>query len=325
MTALDHSKPYLVADVGGTNTRIALTTGLKIHQDSIRRYSNAEHSDLAQILRLYMDTVNQPELFAATVAMAGAIENGAGYLTNRDWHFDIEILSDSTNTKNAFLINDLSAQGYALPLLPKNMFEAILDGPEAPADALRLAVGMGTGFNSAPIHTTPDGYFIAPAECGHAAFSGQSEDHASLIAWLKSRTDGFVSVEDVLSGRGLQNCYAFMIRNSDHEPLSAAQIVGAARENDPIATATLNLFASACGATLGDLALNFLPFGGMTLVGGVARSTLPFLQSKAFATAFKSKGRLSSFMDRFSVDIVTDDHTALIGCAAHIEQTFGNA
>ncbi|HKK98517.1 MAG TPA: glucokinase, partial [Marivita sp.] len=39
MTALT----ALVADLGGTNTRVALTDGLHVRTDTIQRYRNADH------------------------------------------------------------------------------------------------------------------------------------------------------------------------------------------------------------------------------------------------------------------------------------------
>lgn len=312
---------YLLADVGGTNTRLAIATGNQIDKASLRKFKNHDHAELADILEQFLTELDQPQITAATVAIAGAVSDGATYLTNRGWHFDVEMLANVTGTGNVALINDLAAQGYALNLLDNECFSPIMSKSKNVPGMPRLVVGIGTGFNCAPVWKSNDGYLVPPAESGHAAFPSIHGACDGLAEWLSHRLGGFVSIEDVLSGRGLENCHSFASR-SDRQ-LSAAQIVQAARDGDEIAITAMNIFVSACGAVLGDLALHFLPRGGITLVGGVANSTAPFLKSPTFRTAFCNKGRLSEMMKDYSVDIVKDDNSALIGCLAYCRQMFG--
>ena len=42
---------FLVADVGGTNTRVAMAEGGIVLPDTIRRYSNRDFANLAPVLR----------------------------------------------------------------------------------------------------------------------------------------------------------------------------------------------------------------------------------------------------------------------------------
>lgn len=70
----------------------------------------------------------------------------------------------------------------------------------------------------------------------------------------------------------------------------------------------------------GDLALQTLPFGGIFLIGGVARAVSPWFEDYGFAEAFRDKGRFSTFMEDFAVHLVTDDYAALIGCAGHLSE-----
>jgi len=61
-----------------------------------------------------------------------------------------------------------------------------------------------------------------------------------------------------------------------------------------------------------------LPFGGVYLVGGVARAFAPFLNDYGFGDAFRDKGRFAGFMNNFPVHVVEDDYAALTGSAAHL-------
>ena len=49
----------ILADIGGTNTRVALAEGTQVRIDSIRRFPNADYQargqDIAQVLRDYLD------------------------------------------------------------------------------------------------------------------------------------------------------------------------------------------------------------------------------------------------------------------------------
>ena len=62
-----------------------------------------------------------------------------------------------------------------------------------------------------------------------------------------------------------------------------------------------------------------LPFGGVYLVGGVARAFAPYLAQFGFAEAFRDKGRFAGFMGNFTVSVIEDDYAALTGSAAHLK------
>jgi glucokinase len=66
-----------------------------------------------------------------------------------------------------------------------------------------------------------------------------------------------------------------------------------------------------------------LPFGGIYLIGGVARHFAPHLLRLGFQDAFYDKGRFSDFMEQFPVHLVDDDYAALTGSAAHLSELMG--
>ena len=87
---------------------------------------------------------------------------------------------------------------------------------------------------------------------------------------------------------------------------------------DALVEATGRHFVRLLGAVAGDLALSYLPFSGLFLIGGVARAFGPHLGRFGFAEAFADKGRFGPFMDQFPVFLVEDDYAALAGCAAYL-------
>ncbi|MEE3071416.1 MAG: glucokinase, partial [Pseudomonadota bacterium] len=61
------------------------------------------------------------------------------------------------------------------------------------------------------------------------------------------------------------------------------------------------------------------PFGGIYLIGGVARAFAPFLGSMGFEESFRDLGRFGDFVDQFGIWMVEDDYAALTGCASHVQ------
>ena len=75
------------------------------------------------------------------------------------------------------------------------------------------------------------------------------------------------------------------------------------------------------GQELGNLALIHLPFGGLYLIGGMARAMTPYFDRFGLKDHFTDKGRFGGFMANFSVTVVEDDYAALTGCAAYLAST----
>ncbi|MFO6463341.1 glucokinase [Jannaschia sp. KMU-145] len=309
---------FLVADVGGTNTRVAMAHGRTVLPETIRKYRNAEFANLAPVLRRYREDQGGPAPVGACVAVAGPVADGVAELTNLDWSIDTTRLIQCTGAQGAAILNDLQAQGHALGHMAPDAQEAVIDLPGHDG-AVRLVIGVGTGFNAAPVHVTPTGRLVPPCEAGHANLPIRTEAELRLCTFV-STAHGFPAVEDVLSGRGLEQVYRWLATEagSDEEYL-AAEIM-ARVESDPRAEAAVRQFIRILGTVAGNLALIHLPLGGVYLVGGVSRAMGPHLARMGFAEAFRDKGRFAGFMGNFPVTLVTDDFAALTGCAAHLTE-----
>ena len=114
MTHPSPTAPALVADIGGTNTRVALADGVSVRQASIRRYANAEFSDLESVLRRYLDETATASVSGVCVAAAGPVRDGVASMTNLDWTITGPGLTAATGTAHTAILNDLQAQGHAL-------------------------------------------------------------------------------------------------------------------------------------------------------------------------------------------------------------------
>jgi glucokinase len=309
----------LVADTGGTNTRVALAEGARLLPKTVRRFPNAEFQSLAAVLETFLAGEGGVDCGAAAVAVAGPVRDGVGKLTNLDWEIDEATLAKAAKAERAAVLNDLQAQGHALGRLAPSALRPILPGKPAPEGATRLVIGVGTGFNAAPVHESAGGRLVVPAEAGHATLPVRSEADLRLARHLE-KAHGFAAVEEVLSGRGLSHLYAWLgAEAGEPREADAARIMAELKAGgDPRAEETARLFVRFLGTVAGDLALLALPFGGIFFAGGVARAFAPYLGPYGFAEAFRDKGRFGPFLQDFAVTVVEDDFAALHGLAHYL-------
>ena len=88
--------------------------------------------------------------------------------------------------------------------------------------------------------------------------------------------------------------------------------------SDALARQAIGVYVRILGTVAGNLALVYLPFGGIYLIGGMARAMTPYYAEFAFADALRDKGRFSGFMRNFAVHLIEDDFAALNGLAGHL-------
>jgi len=310
----------LVADIGGTNTRVALAQGTQLLTDTVTKFSNADHSGLEQVLSAFMAT-QDVTCAGACVALAGPVRDGRGTMTNLDWQLDEAALERATGAKTARLLNDLQAQGHALGHLPEGAVTPLVRSDRATDDprAAKLVIGVGTGFNVAPVHETPNGRYVPASESGHVSLPAHSADELALAQFLEDQ-HGFPAVEDMLSGRGLGRVYGWLSAQAGApREANAAQVMAGVNDGtDPIAREAAALFVQMLGKVTGDQALIHLPFGGIFFAGGVARALAPHFAPLGFAAALHDKGRFAGFMGNFEVGLIEDDFAALTGCATYL-------
>ncbi|ATX67334.1 glucokinase [Roseinatronobacter bogoriensis] len=312
----ERDSPVLVADVGGTNTRVALARGRTLVAASTERFRNAEFSGLDAVLQAFLDRHrNRPE--RAAIALAGRVQGTQAEMTNLGWQVDAGAMAKATGIGHIALLNDLQAQGHALAHLPDTHLRRLRAGQ--PEEGPKLVIGLGTGVNAAPVYAAGAGHFVPPAEAGHIHLPLHGAEDYRLADWLTKRR-GFASVEDVLSGSGLERLYAFHAQEAHSgTALNAEQIMAAMEAGDALAHATGRHYVRLLAQVTADLALITLPAGGVYFIGGVARAFAPWLERFGFESAFTDMGRFSDLVARFPVAIVEDDYAALSGCAAYVQ------
>ncbi len=319
----------ILADIGGTNTRVALADGAQVRIDSIRRFPNGDYhargQDIAHVLRDYL-TQTRAKVSGVCVAAAGPVQDGVATMTNLDWVMDAAKLSDATGAKKVAILNDLQAQGQALGHIPAENLRTVIPGPVKPGGSM-LVVGLGTGVNAAPVHPGAYGRVVPPSECGHVNMPVRTEEDFRLARFIEARLKAendvpHTGVEEVLAGRGLANLHAFAASETGHPAtLTSAEVLKALAAGDPTAAHAARLYVHILGQMLADLALVHLPYGGIYLIGGMARAMTQSFASLHLTAEFREPRRVDLLQKDFSVTIVEDDYAALTGCAAYLAAT----
>ncbi len=303
--------PTLVADIGGTNTRVAMARGGVVEAHSIRRFANGAYDSPQAVLAAYLADHRGPAPEGAAVAIAGAVLDGLADMTNLGWKLSEAELAALTGAHHVRLLNDLQAQGHALDHLAPASLRPVLDGREAGAHATRLVVGLGTGFNACPVFNPvfqgERALFVPPAEAGHCQLALSGEETARLGLSGAPRR-----IEELLSGPGLARLHALVAPEAT--ALSPAEISRKAAD-EPAAREAMALFVRLLGRVCADLALLHLPFGGIFLVGGVSRAVAPYLAQMGFGESYRARANIIAPLKDIPVALVHDDYAALTGCA----------
>ena len=295
----------LVADVGGTNTRFALADANGIVVGSAARYANCDVDSFVDAAQAYVLTLNGASPSNLCAAIAGPVSGGTGKITNGNWVFDTDVLSNTLGMKRVYLLNDLVALGYALDVLPSGMVTQVGGGESQGSQA--LVAGIATGFNISMCHAGQ----VTEAELGHASLPNSVMD--VLRHAIGNQADKFRTVESLFSGGGISTLHTAL----GFDAADPAKIT--AQDGDTVA-----LFAKTLGVFCREMAYQYMPLAGLYFNGSVARAVLGSATAGKIVAA--EAGKDEAFLGRFGqvpLYLITEDNAALYGCARYAHRQAG--
>ncbi|MDZ7642927.1 MAG: glucokinase [Woeseiaceae bacterium] len=309
---------WLLADVGGTNTRIACwragTSPRMLDQPG--RYRNAGFSGLQDILAAYLDAREGTRPTRALLAVAGPVVGQDVRLLNIDWTFSVSQLAESLGMEDVTAINDFHAQARALPLLGDDERTAIGSGTPV-AGAAMAVLGPGTGLGVAGL--TPDnygGYAVVSGEGGHASLAAFNRFEDELLAEARARC-GHCSAERLISGTGLTLLHDILHGEAG---VAAEELGKRATGGEPAAVRTLSVCFDLLGTVAGNVALTLGARGGLYIAGGIALANRELFMASGFRERFVDKGRYRNYLQAIPTWLVTAPTPALFGLALEASQ-----
>jgi len=308
--------PALVADIGGTNGRIALAEQGQGVGEPVN-LKCADFESLEQLLAEAMRRLGAQPKHAA-IAIAGPVAGDAIQLTNLDWSFSTDAMRQALGMNRLIVINDFTAVAWALPRLGAAQCTPIGATPDVENGLAKAVIGAGTGLGMSGLIPGPGGWAAISGEGGHVAFSPTDDRQIAVLQRLRARF-GRVSLERVLSGPGLLNLYTALAEIDGVTPtLETPEAVTAADALDP-AGAAQAMFATLLGTAAGDLALTLGAFGGVYVAGGIVAAMGDRFDTAAFRAAFSDKGRFQNALAETPTFLIIGPNPALIGLGALIE------
>lgn len=320
-------RPWLVADIGGTNARFGWVDadGVVAH---IHKLPAADHAGPAEAVRAYLAIVQRERAGAyraprrAAFAIATAIDGDEVTLTNSHWTFSRAKLRDALGLDALLLLNDFEALALSLPRLGSQQLRIIGAPPLQPRGTLAV-IGPGTGLGVGGVTQTAHGWVALPGEGGHATLAPTDDFESALLQHVRGRFE-HVSAERLLSGIGLpvlHDAAAAVLGRPVAAPLAAETIVERGLAGgDEVCSRTIDAFCALLGSFAGNVALTLGARGGVYIGGGI----VPRLGERFFASRFRerfeAKGRFRGYLEPIPTALITDTLAALSGAALAIEQ-----
>jgi glucokinase len=314
----------LAGDIGGTNTRLCLVETDGKNESTLREeiYPSGNEGLVPLVRQFLGDECN---VYKACFALAGPVLNNKCKITNLPWpELDAAQLQEELNIAKVSLINDFVAIGYNI-VLEKNKSLVTLQEGEFLPDAPIAIIGAGTGLGKAFAVPEGDSYRVFPTEGGHESFAPDNLLAQELLAYL--RADGKVDVERVVSGPGIVDIFRFLQDRkfasedvgdflSQFDP--GAAIAKGAAAGHFLCQQTMAIFVEAFGAAAGDMAVSFLPFGGLYIAGGIAAQNIELMRNGSFIKAFTDKARVNPvLLEKVPVHIVLNTLEGLRGAVKY--------
>jgi len=295
----------LVADIGGTGSRLALMRDRRLISTPVN-YSNRDYESVEAILDDFLaDTDHLPE--RAALAIAGPVQNNRVQMTNLGWELSGEKLAERLGFKQVELVNDFEALAWStITLEETDLFQ--LGGGVAFTLATRAILGPGTGLGvSGLVHNA--GIWTAIAgEGGHVTLAAGSKQEAALIEQV-SREFGHCSAERLLSGSGLALIYKYLAGSHD----TPEAITQRALAGEMAALETVEIFSLMLGTVASNLALTFGAKGGIYLAGGILPAISELFANSGFRDRFETKGRFSEYLAAIPTFLITSAYPGFKG------------
>lgn len=316
----------LIADVGGTNARFALTDPASPTPSLLQSRSlcSAEFASLQHAAEHYLASVGvQPR--RAAIAVACPADADEIRLTNRAWSFSRRELQQTLGLDELRILNDFGAVAWGVPALQPSDRITLHGQEAAPLRRPITVLGPGTGLGVALLVGGEEhGWHVVETEGGHVSYAPIGDEEQTIARWMTARF-GRASNERMLCGAGLAHIDAVLRGDgaaTGRPPVlrEPADIVAAALEgHDVAARRALARFCAVLGSVAGDAALIH---GARTVIiaGGMVPRFVPFLRSSAFRERFLAKGRFAAYLESVAIHVITHPNPGLLGAAVALRR-----
>lgn len=306
----------LVADIGGTNSRLALYDPVANQLRELRSYVNRDYRSFDDIIDTWLQGLAEPRPYNACLAIAAPPAGDRVTMSNIDWSFSLRDLAQRFGFTRLRGINDFEGNAYALPHLENRDLVTLYPGTRIEGGTL-ATVGPGTGLGGATFRRCDGNPMACASEPGHMGLAPATPLELDLFRYLQPG-HGEIYAELLVSGPGLLRLYQTLaaIRGEEALPLTPEEISARAQSGEcELCHLTLDTFCALLGSVCGDFVLANGAYGGLYLAGGFLKEMIAFLLASPFIARFQTKGMMLPYLARVPLHVVTCDTLGLRGAA----------
>ena len=313
----------IVADLGGTNIRLALVNAIGATPEHTHTLSVGDYSGLIECVEHYLTLVPNSNVSKLSIAVATPVTGDKVMLTNRDWGFSISQVAKHFNLEQVKVVNDFTGLALSLPLLDPSDLQQVGGATPEQNGAIAL-LGAGTGLGVSGLIQSAAGIYPLSGEGGHVTIGATTERELAIFSEFRNRY-GHMSAERLLSGTGISEAYEIicLIDGVENLKLSPAEISQHAIEGSNVQCEELMaLFCHWLGVVAGNLALSLGSTGGVYIGGGIVPKLGDYFVKSGFRTAFEDKGRFKDYLSKMPVYIIHAEQPALLGASNALDPRF---
>ena len=283
-------KPSLLADLGATNARFAISTDGKTYRDSLE-LRISEYDSMESLCQGYLKLIDLKGLKRAVIGVAAPVITDSVSFVNIDLEFSQSELQSSLFSEGLRVVNDLALQAHAVNFLKDDELEVIgarlpyLEGP-------RILVSPGTGLGVAGIIQEE----VVSTEAGHLNIPAKikKEGLDRIIGVFRRKTGRMPTFEDFLSGKGL-NFFYYVLSGQEECQLSSEEILLNYNTNS-ICLEVKDSMNYLYAAYLRYITLAWGALGGVYLAGSITNSLLSYIYNSDFRNIFEDSDTMKGLL-----------------------------
>ncbi len=324
----------IVADVGGTNARLAFQKNINSEISLPESFLCSDFKSLEDIIKTYKqkhDIFNEH----ISIAVAGPCEDDDVILSNNHIKFNKVELLKNLKLKSLLVINDFVAQSYVFKdlllekdvkkykiLLNKLNLKKIKHGTSKKNSPL-LVTGPGTGLGVCNLKKIDNYVIPIPGEGGNIFFSPSNSEQIEILKYLL-KSQKYVSFEDLVSGRGVENLFNFYQHKNGSQifKIQASEISDLADKNDRDAiSAITQMYKLLVVFVINNIFLNG-SLGGVVICGGISIKLQKFLNKEIFLDEFLKIDKYFDYLNDIPIYLCKNESNGLIGAKDCFHNTY---
>ncbi len=308
----------LAGDVGATQTTLALFEGEALSQLRCKEQLVFENSAFSGLVAMVGEFMHGARVDAAAFAIQGFVSGGNVAEGEAPWAIESAPLRSVLGTNACSLLTQAQAALYGVQHDPREVTWLQQGSLESSAPCALVHVGERYGRAFAlPAHGP------LATDAGHVGFAPRNAIERRLLNQLSEHIE-HVSLTDVLGERGLSSLYRLLVAEGLAPPTAQAEIERAPNPNAEIArlgcrdldracAASVAFFADLLGSELSNVALSYLPRGGLYVAGSAVQRLRPVFEQGPLLDAFLDRDTLGDRLESIPLALVDDAALALRG------------